>query len=129
MWLQRRFLSVLLVAVAVPMFAQQAVFKDVQTRHSRSAKDRRMVEKSATLILDDASRQLTVQSKHQPLQVSYDEIRKVIFDPWFHWCYLESGTSGDAARPYVLRVGEDSWIQVAAKRGEFRRGKRKACLR
>ena len=74
-----------------------------------------MVEKSATLILDDASRKLTVESKQQPLAVAYDEIRKVIFDPRYHLCYLESGKSGGDVRLYMLRVGEGSWDEVTAK--------------
>lgn len=60
--------------------AQPVVFEDVKARFSRSERDRRLIDKDADLILDDVARKLIVKNQEQPLEVSYDDIQKVVFD-------------------------------------------------
>ena len=83
--------SVFLLVASLLMFsparsgcAQTTEFDKVKVRFNRSEKDRRMVDKDARLIFDDASRKLIVEAKERPLEVGYDEIQKVIFERTTH---------------------------------------------
>src|SRR5437588_2788402 len=61
--------------------ADQVSFSDsVKIRFNKSATDRRLVDKDATLVLDDSSRKLIVKNPEHPLEVGYDDIQKVVFD-------------------------------------------------
>lgn len=76
--------SLLMIALAVPAWAQQTVFKEVWVRYNRSEEARRMVEKGADLVLDDASRRLIVKSRQKPLDINYDDVQKMIFEVTTH---------------------------------------------
>ena len=52
----------------------------VKIRFSKSATDRRLVDKDADLTLDDGARKLIVKNQEHPLEVSYDDIQRVVFD-------------------------------------------------
>ena len=73
-------LAALCLAVAVPAFGQEVTFDKVKARFQRSATDRRLVYKDVGLVLDDQVRRMVVKSKDRPLDVSYDDIDKVIFE-------------------------------------------------
>ncbi len=115
MGFERMFVFSLFIFATVPSFTQPAVFKDVEARHSPSAKNRPMVETSATLILDDASKKLQVKSSERPLDVAYADVQKIIFDSRFFWCYIESRKAGGPPQAYMLRIDDGSWDKVTAK--------------
>ena len=75
----RLLLAALCLTVAAPAFAQQVTFDEVKIRFQRSATDRRLVYKDADLIFDDHARRMVVRSKDRPLDVSYEDVEKVIF--------------------------------------------------
>ena len=64
--------------------AQPTLFKDVKLRSSRSATDRRLVDKSATLSFDDSAKQLIVKSSGKPVTIAYGDVSKGIFDVTTH---------------------------------------------
>ncbi len=106
------------VVLAAPLCCQPVVFQDVQARYNRSAKDRRLVETSAVLTLDDSAGKLIVKSAQQPLDIKYEDVQEVILDQRYSWCYLECRRPEGGVRPYMLRIGEDTWDKVAAKMKE-----------
>jgi len=52
----------------------------VKVRFSKSATDRRLMDKDATLVFDDSARKLIVKNKERPLDIGYDDVQKVVFD-------------------------------------------------
>jgi hypothetical protein len=75
------FILVLVGLCSLAWTQEQASFKaGVKVRFSRSATDRRLVDKDADLVLDDSARKLTVKNQEHPLEVSYDDIQRVVFD-------------------------------------------------
>ncbi len=129
---------------AVPASAEHAVFSNVKIRAARSAQDRRLIDKVATLTLDDATRKLTVVQEggsDRNLNVGYDDVQKVIFDVTTHmrggalsqmvgglagaaiaskhvndyWCYLEYKKPDGSTAPYLIEVKKESSEQVIAK--------------
>jgi hypothetical protein len=70
--------------LALPALAQNTTFKNVMIRFSKSGKDRKLVEASGTLILDDTSRKLVVKSSEKPLEIRYDDVAQVVFDRTRH---------------------------------------------
>ncbi|MCL4488920.1 MAG: DUF2846 domain-containing protein [Chloroflexi bacterium] len=109
-----RIAELLLIPLAVPLFAQPVVFQGLQVRFSRSPSDRRMVEKSAQLILDDSARRLLVKSPDRPLDVKYEDVTDVILDQRFNWCYIEYKRPDGSLAPEVLRA-ENSWAALGEK--------------
>ena len=140
--------SVFLLVASLLMFssarsgcAQTTEFDKVKVRFNRSEKDRRMVDKDARLIFDDASRKLIVEAKERPLEVGYDEIQKVIFERTTHarggalgtivgglagaaisgkhvtdyWCLLMINEPDGTGRPYLLEINEDAAAAVIEK--------------
>jgi hypothetical protein len=79
--LQTAFAAVLATALGL---CRAETFENVSVRQSKSDNDRRLVERSADLIFNDATRRLILKSKEQPLDASYDEITKVIFEVTEH---------------------------------------------
>src|SRR5437867_7446366 len=63
---------------AEPATAQRVAFKDVRIRFNTN--DRKQVESSASLIFDDTSRRVLVESGQKPVQINYDDVAQVIFD-------------------------------------------------
>ncbi len=59
---------------------QQTVFDKVKARFNRSEQDRRLVDKEAILVFDDATQKLSVRCPEKPLEVQYGEVQKVIFE-------------------------------------------------
>ena len=137
---QTAFVSVVVLALVEPAWAQQVVFKDIKARFSKNQLDRVLVDKDAELVLDDGARILVVKTERNPLKVSYDDIRKVVFDRSTHmrggamgsmlgvagaaleakhvedyWCYLEYAGAGGAIQPYMLEVAKESSPRVIEK--------------
>ena len=129
-----RILSAALCLVAAsPALAQQLTFDKVKARFQRSDSDRRLVYKDVDLILDDQARRLVVKSKDRPLDLSYEDVEKVIFEITTHmrggafgqllggvtgalvaakqvsdyWCYIEYRTPDGAVEPYLLEIDKD----------------------
>lgn len=65
--------------LAGTLSAQQATFSDVKARFAKT-NEREMEEKGATLVLDGSARRLRVKSGDRPLDVSYDDIQKVVVE-------------------------------------------------
>ena len=63
---------------AEPATAQRVAFKDVRIRFNTN--DRKQVESSASLIFDDTSRKVLVESGQKPIQIDYGDVAQVIFD-------------------------------------------------
>jgi hypothetical protein len=111
--------------------AQSTVFEKVQVRFSKSASDRRLVEKDATLIFDDAGRKLTVKSSDHPVSASYDDIQKVVFEVTMrprvfmrqitgqrvkaHWGFIEYKRPDGSVQSVMLLIPEESSLKVVEK--------------
>ncbi len=131
--------SLLLLVFSCVTWAQQAPFSEsVKIRFSKSATDRRLVDKDATLVLDDSVRKLTVRNQEHPLDVGYGDVQKVVFDVStrmrggamsqmvgglagsaiaskhvsHYWCYLEYKAPEGTARPYMLEIPKESSEKV-----------------
>lgn len=72
-------IAIFLLLLATTAAAQQAKFTDVKVRFAKS-NEREMDEKGANLVLDQAARRLRVESGDRPLDVSYDDVQKVIVE-------------------------------------------------
>lgn len=133
-------LAVFFSVVATPVLAQQVTFEKVKVRFNKNANDRRLVDKDVDLILDDGARRLIVRSKERPLDVSYDDVEKVIFEVTTHmrggvlgqivggvagalisakhvndyWCYLEYRKANGEVEPYLLEIDKEHSPQVIA---------------
>jgi hypothetical protein len=113
---------------------EPTTFDGVKTRFSRSDTDRRLIDKDAKLILDDGAQKLTVKNDERPLEVSYNDIQKVVFDlstrrrgvsgkggilfaasPLVgeiraghhvnnYWCYLEYKRPDASVQSYLLEI-------------------------
>ncbi len=138
---RRSLLLLGLFFVTLPLPAQQATFTEVKVRYNRSAQDQRLVDKNVVLTLDDAARKLIVRSEHQPLDVAYDDVQKVIFEVTGHmrggalsqviggmvgaaiasrkvkdyWCYLEFKKPDGTVQPYLLEIDKESSDAVIEK--------------
>lgn len=77
--MKRCGIATLLLLFAATAVAQQATFTDVKVRFVKSNK-REMDEKSADLVLDHDARRLQVKSSARPLDISYDEVQKVVVE-------------------------------------------------
>jgi hypothetical protein len=135
-------LGVLLASV--PAAAEHAVFSNVKIRASRSAQDRRLIDKVATLTMDDESHKLTVVQEggsDRNLNIGFDDVQKVVFEVTTHmrggalsimvgglagaaiagkhvndyWCYLEYKKPDGSTAPYLIEVKKEVSEQVIAK--------------
>jgi len=61
-----------------PATAQRIAFDRVRIRFTTN--DRKQSESSASLIFDDASRRIRVESGQKPIEINYDDVGQVIFD-------------------------------------------------
>ena len=75
------FLYVVLF-LAEPATAQRVAFNDVRIRFNTN--DRKQVESPASLIFDDTSRKVLVESGQKPIQINYGDVVQVIFDWRLH---------------------------------------------
>ncbi len=129
------------LALSDVAWTQQVVVGDVKARFSKNAKDRVLVDKDAQLILDDSAHKLIVKNDEHPLNVSYDDIQKIVFDVSTHmrggalaglvgglvgaaiaskhvddyWCYLEYKGSDGSTRSYMLEIAKASLPKVIEK--------------
>ncbi|HSE50220.1 MAG TPA: hypothetical protein VLA96_13520 [Terriglobales bacterium] len=113
----------------------------MKTRFYKSDKDRRMVDKDAELVFDDAERRLIVRNGDRPLNVGYDDVQKIVFDVSYHmrgggmsqvvggmvgaamasakvndyWCYLEYRDKDGSTRKYLLEIDKDNAEAVLEK--------------
>jgi hypothetical protein len=135
----RRYLishfSLLLLAFSAVTWAGEDPFTEsVKVRFSKSATDRRLVDKDATLVLDESSRKLTIRNHEHGLDVNFDDVQKVVFDVStrmrggamsqmvgglagaaiaskhvnHYWCYMEYKAPDGTARPYMVEVSKES---------------------
>ena len=121
---------------ALPM-----LFKDVKATFNKSATNRQLVEQDAELILDDEARKVIVKNREHPVEVSYDDVQKVVFDTSTHmrggrlgralgglagaaisakhvtesWCYLEYRGPDGALKLYMLIIPTESSAAVVDK--------------
>ena len=77
--MKRSGIATLLLLCAATAAAQQATFTDVKVRFVKS-NEREMDEKGADLAFDQAARRLRVKSGDRPLDVSYDDVQKVVVE-------------------------------------------------
>lgn len=118
---------------------EKVVFNSqVKTRFSKSATDRRLVDKDADFILDDTARKLTVKNEQHPLEVNYDDIQRVVFDVStrmrggamsqmvgglagaaiaskhvsHYWCYIEYKKGDSPAQKYLVEFPKDESPQA-----------------
>ena len=66
--------------LSTPERALPSQFEDVKVTFPKSATDRQLVEQDAELVLDDQARKLLVKNQERPLEVSYDDVQKIVFD-------------------------------------------------
>jgi len=121
--------------------AQQTTFNKVKTRFFKSDSDRRMVDKDAELVFDDAARRLIVRNGDRPLNIGYDDVQKIVFDVSYHmrgggmsqvvggmvgaamasakvndyWFYLEYKDKDGSSRKYLLEIDKDNAEAVLEK--------------
>jgi len=77
--MKRSGIATLLLLFAATAAAQQATFTDVKVRFVKSH-ERELDEKDAHLVLDHAARRLRVESSDRPLDISYDDVQKVVVE-------------------------------------------------
>ncbi|MBZ5704859.1 MAG: hypothetical protein LAN63_05860 [Acidobacteriia bacterium] len=77
--MKRLVILAVLLLLAISTAAQQATFTDVKVRFVKSDK-REMDEKGADLMLDQAARRLRVKSGDRPLDISFDDVQKVVVE-------------------------------------------------
>jgi len=128
----------LFVFVAPPIFhAQQTSFDDVKIRFTPT-NQHLAVDKNALLVFDDGARRLVVKSGDRPLDVSYEDIHKIVLetdhrgvDPakfmitvggaWAPekrktlWFYLEYKQTDRPPESYLIRIGEKIKQQFVEK--------------
>lgn len=77
--------TVLLAATAaIGMAAEPVIFSDVMVRQAKKAGDQRLVERSADLVFDDAAQRLKLRSERDPVDITYADVTKVIFEVTEH---------------------------------------------
>jgi len=110
-----------LIALAtVQLCGAQTLFTDVMARYNWSNKDRYMYTVWVKLDLNDSSKQLIVQSKERPLDVKYDDVKKVILDQQWNFVYLEYRKADGSTNPYILWVDPKIWDKVIERiKGAF----------
>jgi hypothetical protein len=64
--------------------AQPVTFRDVKATFNKSPTDRQLVQRDVELIFDDQARKMIVKDQEHGLQVSNDDIQKVVFDSSTH---------------------------------------------
>ena len=113
----------------------------VKVRFSKSATDRRLVDKDADFFLDAANGRLTVKNAERGLDVKYDDIQKVVFDVStrmrggamsqvvgglagaaiaskhvsHYWCYIEYKAADDSVHQYMVEFPKDESPQAIDK--------------
>lgn len=113
----------------------------VKIRFSKSATDRRLVDKDAVFSLDSTTGKLTVRNPEHPLDVKYDDIQKVVFDVStrmrggalsqgigglagaaiaskhvsHYWCYIEYKTADGSPHQYMVEFPKDESPQAIDK--------------
>ena len=128
------FACALILALSGSALPQQAVSQKVKVRFNKNEKDRRLVDKDAHLTLDDGAGKLIVKNDERPLDVSYGDIQKVVFDVSTHmrgggmsqvvggiagaamaskhvndyWCYIEYKKPDGSLQPYMLEVEKEA---------------------
>ncbi len=73
-----QFVFIFFLSVA-SVLAQQTAFSDVEVRFP-AGKNNLLINKSATLVLDDTARHLIVKSGDRPLDVAYGDVQKIIVE-------------------------------------------------
>ncbi len=132
---------VLALLVCTHLVAEQVVFNKVKVRFNRSAKDPRLIDKDVDLVFDDTAQKLIVRSTEKPLDISYGDVERVVFDVSSHmrggamsqmvgglvgaamaakhvndyWCYLEYKDKEGRTRKYMLEIDKESSAQVIEK--------------
>jgi hypothetical protein len=128
------FACALILALSGSVLPQQPVSQKVKVRFNKNEKDRRLVDKDAHLTLDDGAGKLIVKNDERPLEVSYSDIQKVVFDVSTHmrgggmsqvvggiagaamaskhvndyWCYIEYKKPDGSLQPYMLEVEKEA---------------------
>jgi hypothetical protein len=113
----------------------------VKIRFSKSATDRRLVDKDADFVLDSTAGKLTVRNAEHGLDVRYDDIQKVVFDVStrmrsgamsqvvgglagaaiaskhvsHYWCYIEYKTADGSTHQYMVEFPKDESPQAIDK--------------
>ena len=133
--------GVLGLGLLAQLQAQQTVFDKVKVRYNKSGEDVRLVDKNVDLILDDSAKKLIVRGSDHPLEVSYDDVTKVVLETTRHmrggalsqmvgglagaaiagikvqdyWCYLEYKRPDGTVQPYLMEVGKEISEPVVEK--------------
>ncbi len=94
----KKFAFALALLLPFSVVAQQLTLTDIKVRFQ--GKKREQVEKDAKLSLDDAARRIVVRSKERPLDLSYDDVQKIIIEPDSY-----AGTIGFGTGLGLLAVG------------------------
>jgi hypothetical protein len=127
--------------------AQQSVFTHVNTRFPKSLAyadaDRRMIVKDVDLVFDDGTRRLSTRGETNAVDISYDQITKVVFDVNTHmrgmslasaltagsivghklataqvndyWCYIEYKATDGATHKYLMEIDKQHSAEVLSK--------------
>lgn len=72
--------GLVLLVLAVPLWAQQTRLSKVWVIFNKSQDDPRLVSKSGDLFVEESGRKLIVKSEQKPLEVSLDNIQKMLFE-------------------------------------------------
>ena len=139
----KRFLFLLVgllgLGLLAQLQAQQTVFDKVKVHYSHSGEDVRLVDKNVDLIMDDSAKKLIVRGTDHPIEVSYDDVTKVVLDVtkvWLqtgfymrypttmifpsvwvndYWCYIEYKQPDGTVQPYLIEVAKAEPVPVVEK--------------
>jgi hypothetical protein len=113
--------------------AQPTTYTKVKVRFSKPG-DRRMVDKDVDLTFDDVAKRLITRGEHNPVNVAYDDVQKVVFDVSRHmrggamsqvvggvvgaamaaqrvndyWMYMEYKGEDGKHSPYLLEIDKEN---------------------
>ncbi len=116
-------------------------FDKVKVRRNRSESDRRLIDKNADLVFDDAEQAMTIAYEGQHAKIKYAEVTKVVFDTSNHmrggaagtliggmvgaaisakavtdyWFYFEYKLADGKIRPFLMEVYKEESAQLLEK--------------
>lgn len=102
----------------------QKVYNKVKIRFPKDeASDRRMVDKDVDLTFDDTARRLTARGEYWPLDISYDQVEKVVFDVSVHMRggAMSQVVGGVVGAAMAAQRVHDYWFLIEYKDGGNRK--------
>jgi hypothetical protein len=118
---------------ATPAAAVPSTFTKVKVRFSKPD-DRRMIDKDVDLTFDDKESRLITRGEHNPININYGDVQKVVFDVSRHmrgggmsqvvgglvgaamaaqrvndyWMYIEYKDKDGKVKPYLMEIDKEN---------------------